>query len=334
MDGWMNQAYSRLSTTHGHITDCKLVCMYWTCLVLVRPAASLYSASPLKHHPTGELEMDSSTELPALQKKARDDASQSSTNEEYYQWDTIPPPRSTDQCLAGRFPWGDEVMVMGKPFSEFSASENLSRRRRAEKSGCAAGGRSQSSGSSTGGGACTEGDESLHSAASDLTQAMTSTSPSQSRPMMMGARPKGSSCSIDLRHSDFASPPRGEATEPYRTCAGRVMLDREDWTHYAQQDEAKPGYLHLEWPGSLRTVGPIWIPAGYEGTFRREHAKPLTRKNPLTWTHPDLGRIRERIKSAISPWTNNGWLYTGYQPLPGQKLDSRESRLTWRSALL
>ncbi len=28
-DGWMNQAYSRLSTTHGHITDCKLlVCMY------------------------------------------------------------------------------------------------------------------------------------------------------------------------------------------------------------------------------------------------------------------------------------------------------------------
>ncbi len=42
-DGWMNRAYSRLSTTHGHITDCKLlVCMYWTRLVLVRPAASLY----------------------------------------------------------------------------------------------------------------------------------------------------------------------------------------------------------------------------------------------------------------------------------------------------
>ncbi len=41
--GW-NQAYSRLSTTHGHITDCKLdsvVCagvtnageLMWTCLV-------------------------------------------------------------------------------------------------------------------------------------------------------------------------------------------------------------------------------------------------------------------------------------------------------------
>ncbi len=42
MDGWMNQAYSRLSITHGHITDCKLfVCMYWTRLVLVRPAAIL-----------------------------------------------------------------------------------------------------------------------------------------------------------------------------------------------------------------------------------------------------------------------------------------------------
>ncbi len=23
MDGWMYQAYSRLSNTHGHITDCK-----------------------------------------------------------------------------------------------------------------------------------------------------------------------------------------------------------------------------------------------------------------------------------------------------------------------
>ncbi len=42
-DGWMNQVYSRLSTTHGHITDCKLdsvvyagvsvVILIWTCLV-------------------------------------------------------------------------------------------------------------------------------------------------------------------------------------------------------------------------------------------------------------------------------------------------------------
>ncbi len=35
--------------------SCWCVCMYWTRLVLVRPAASLYSASPLKHHPTGLL---------------------------------------------------------------------------------------------------------------------------------------------------------------------------------------------------------------------------------------------------------------------------------------
>ncbi len=54
LDRWMIQAYSRLSTTHGHITYCKLVCMYWTRLVLVRPGASLYSAGPLKHHPTGK----------------------------------------------------------------------------------------------------------------------------------------------------------------------------------------------------------------------------------------------------------------------------------------
>ena len=55
VNGWKNQAYSRLSITHGHITNCKLlVCMHWTRLALVRPAASLYSASPLKRHPMGK----------------------------------------------------------------------------------------------------------------------------------------------------------------------------------------------------------------------------------------------------------------------------------------
>ncbi len=63
MDGWMNQAYSRLSTTHGHIIDCKLlVCMYWTRLVLVRPAASLYSVSPLKHPPPQRVSSDVPTQ--------------------------------------------------------------------------------------------------------------------------------------------------------------------------------------------------------------------------------------------------------------------------------
>ncbi len=220
-----------------------------------------------------ELDMDSSAELPALQKKARADPSQSSADEEYYQWDDIPPPKDTDRCLTSRFPWGSETMVLGKTFSEYSSSVGLSPGRCAEKSGCATNGGEPLSGSSTGGGACAEKEESLHSAVSDLTQVMTSTSPSQSRPIMMGARPKGSDCSIDSRHSDFASPPCEEATEPYRTCVGRMMLDREDWTHYAQQDEAKPGVLHLEWPESLRTVGPIRIPAGYEGTFRQVHMK-------------------------------------------------------------
>ncbi len=58
MDGWMNQAYtcSRLSTTHGHITDCKLlVCMYWTRLVLSRML--VMCGSPLlepQSHPRGD----------------------------------------------------------------------------------------------------------------------------------------------------------------------------------------------------------------------------------------------------------------------------------------
>ncbi len=35
MDGWMNQAYSRLSTTHGHITDCKLDSVVYAGVCLV-----------------------------------------------------------------------------------------------------------------------------------------------------------------------------------------------------------------------------------------------------------------------------------------------------------
>ncbi len=161
-----------------------------------------------------------------------------------------------------------ETLLMGKPFSEFSSSEDTSRGRLAEKSDRATISGNPLSGGLTGGRTCAGEEESLHSATSDLTQVMTSASPDQSQPVMMGARPKGSISSVDSRHSDFASPPREEATEPYRTCAGRVMLDRADWTHYAQQDEARPGTLHLEWPESLRRVGPVRIPAGSEGTYR------------------------------------------------------------------
>ncbi len=164
-------------------------------------------------------------------------------------------------------------MVLGRPFSENSHRVDLSPGGQASESEWAAAGGESFPGGSTGDGACPEETESLYSATSDLTQVMTSTTPSQPQPVMMGARPK-SSCSVDSRHSDFKSPPRADATEPYRTCAGRMMLHREDWTHYAQQDEARPGDLHLEWPESMTTVGPIRIPAGYEGTFQREHTKP------------------------------------------------------------
>ncbi len=266
---------------------------------------------------TMELDMDLSTEYPALKKKARTDSGHSSMGEDDYRWNNIPPPKDTDRRLTSRFPWGNETLVMGKPFSEFSFSEDLSRGRRAEKSDCATIGGNPISGGSTGGGTCAGEEESLYSAASDLTQVMTSSSPDQSQPAMIGARPKGSSCSVDSRHSDFASPPRKEATEPYRTFAGRMMLDRADWTHYAQQDEARPGALHLEWPESLRTVGSIRISAGSEGTFRQEHAKPhaptfpgrvLWRKHgikaPKSWGNaqerPAIRRIMKEAATAFS----------------------------------
>ena len=128
-------------------------------------------------------------------------------------------------------------------------------------------------GDSTSGEIDPEGAESLCSTVSDLTQVMPSDSSSQPQPLMMGVRPK-SRCSVDSRHSDFRSPPRENATEPYRTCAGRMMLLREDWTHYDHQDEVRPGDLHLEWPEVMKTVGPIRIPAGHEGTFQQEHSRP------------------------------------------------------------
>ncbi len=46
--------------------------------------------SPKRKVENMELDMDSSAELPALQKKAPADPSQSSADEEYYQWDDIP----------------------------------------------------------------------------------------------------------------------------------------------------------------------------------------------------------------------------------------------------
>ncbi len=63
-------------------------------------------------------DIDSGVELPNLQKKARADSGDS-LDEEYYQWDDIPPPTRSDKRLTSRFLWGDGPMVLGKPFSDF-----------------------------------------------------------------------------------------------------------------------------------------------------------------------------------------------------------------------
>ena len=276
-----------------------------------------------------DLDMDSGTELPALQKKARAGSGRSDVEEDEHQWDNIPPPRSTDQRLASHCPWGNEVMVIGKPLSESSSSGGRSKGSHAEESSCATGSIDQSLEGATGESACAGKNDSLYSAASDLTQVMTLASPNQSQPIMLGARPKFS-CSVDSCHSDFRSPPREQATEPYRTCAGRMKLHREDWTYYAQQDEVRPGDLHLEWPENMRTVGPRRIPAGYEGTFRPEHSKPhaptfhgrlLRRKHglkvPKSWGNagerPSIRRTMEEGVIALEndkDWVAHIWSAT------------------------
>ncbi len=196
--------------------------------------------SPKKKVENMDLDADSCAELPTLQKKARAGSRRSSASEEECQWDSIPPPPDTEGRLAGRLPWGSTDMVLGRPFPEDSRSMDPSPEGQASKSECAAAGGELFPGDSTSDKVQPGETESLYSAASDLTQVMTLDSPSQPQPIMMGVRPK-SSCSVYSRHSDFRSPPRENATEPYRTCAGRMMLDREDWTHYAHQDEVRLG---------------------------------------------------------------------------------------------
>ncbi len=149
--------------------------------------------SPKRKVENMELDMYSGVELPALQKKARTDSGRSSAGEDDYQWDKIPPPKNTDLRLASRFPWGNKTLVMEKPFSEFCAGEDTTRGRCAGKLELTTTSGEPLSGGSTGGGACAGEEESLYSATSDLIQVMTSASPSQSQPVMMGARPKGSS---------------------------------------------------------------------------------------------------------------------------------------------
>ncbi len=256
--------------------------------------------SPKRKVKNMDLDLDASAELPAVQKKARASSGCASAGEDEHEWDNIPPPRGTDQRLSSRLPWGNEVMMMGQPVSEFGSSENLSGRSSTEKSSCATDKRDQSLGGATEEGACAGETESLYSAASDLTQVMTSASSTQSQPIMMGVRPK-SSCSLDSRHSAFRSPPR----------------------YYARQDEVRPGDLHLEWPDNMRTVGPRRIPAGYEGTFRQEYSRPhaptfhgrvLRRKHglkvPSSWGNagerPTICRTME--EGAIALENDKDWV--------------------------
>ncbi len=162
--------------------------------------------SPKRKVENMDLDMDSSTDLPALQKKARTGSGCSDTEEDY-QWYAIPPPRFTDRRLAGRCPWGGEDALMGKPPSEVSSNGGQFQESPSERPSCAVSNEDPSLGGAMGGGACAGETDSLHSAASDLTQVMTSAGPSQSQLAMLGARPK-SSCSVDSRHSDFRSPPK------------------------------------------------------------------------------------------------------------------------------
>ncbi len=193
--------------------------------------------------------------------------------------------------------------MLGKPLSDFGPEGVISCESCATNlDDTATSGDLLSEEGATGGGEHSVEEDSLHSATSGLTQATAQAGTNPSLPVMMGARPKKSSCSVDSRHSNFESPPHEEAIEPYRAFAGRVMLHQTDWTHYAQQDKARPGVLHLEWPESLRMVGPVMIPGASEGTYRQEHVKPhapsfqgrvLRRKNGVK-TAMSWGNAQER----------------------------------------
>ncbi len=283
-------------------------------VTLSPPDDSQLRVSPKRKVETMEIDMDSEAGLPTFQKKARANSGNYSDGE-YYQWDDIPPPKETDRRLASRFPWGNETLVLGKPLSDFGSGEDMPHESLAGKlDDTTTSGDLLSEDGAAGGGKHDAGEDSLHSATSHLTQATARAGKDPSPPIMMGARPKGSSCSMDSCHSDFASPPREEATEPYRICAGRVMLNRTDWTHYTQQDEASPGVLHLEWPESLRMMGPVMVPGGSEGTYRQKHVKPhvptfqgrvLRRKNgvktAMSWGNAqERQAIRHTMKEAAS----------------------------------
>ncbi len=183
-------------------------------ITLFPPDDSQMRVSPKRKVETMEIDMDSGAELPALQKKARADSGNSSDGESY-QWDDIAPPRETDKRLASRFPWGNGPLVLGKPFSDFGPEGDISHRSRAEKlDDTTTSGDLLSEEGAAGGGERSAGEDSLHSATSGLTQATGWAGTNPSLPVMMAARPKGSSYSVDSRHSDFESPLREKPPSP------------------------------------------------------------------------------------------------------------------------
>ncbi len=96
--------------------------------------------------------------------------------------------------------------------------------------------------------------------------------------------------------------------------------------------------LHLEWPESLKVVGPVLIPGGSEGTYRQERSKPhaptfqgrvLRRKNGLktamSWGNAQEQRaIRHTMRKAATAISNDrDW----FGPLMECHSDPREGYL-------
>ncbi len=257
--------------------------------------------TPKRKVETMEMDMGSGTELPALQKKARANSGNDSDGD-FYQWDDIPSPKRTEDRTGSLFPWGNETLVLSKPLSDFGPGGDVPCGSRAGKL----------DDTTTSGGPIVGGrrycwrralcrrrqptqrylrpDSGNSSAWREPFSASHDGSSTQRIQLFGGFAP--------LESPHFESPSCEEATEPYRIFAGRMMLDRTDWTHYAQQDEARPGVLHLEWPESLRTVGQIRIPAGYEGTYWREYSKPHART-----FHGRVLRRKNGMKTAML-WGN------------------------------
>ncbi len=145
--------------------------------------------SPKRKVETMEMDIESGTELPALQKKARADSGNDSEGDYYlyyYQWDNIPPPKRTEDRTGSLFPWGNETLVLGRPLSDFGSGGDVPREDCAEKlEDTTTSGDLLSEEGTTGGGERSKGEDSLHSTTSGLTQATAQPGASPSPPAML-----------------------------------------------------------------------------------------------------------------------------------------------------